>query len=131
MGVDFGGKRIGIAIMETDFGVTTPRSMIAATGTLSKDARVLVDLARKEEATTIVLGLPVNEGDERMAKVVKKLATEIEALGIDVGLVDESYSSLEATSAMKEAGMKGSQIRKMLDSEAACLILQRYMAQLS
>lgn len=129
LGVDFGSKRIGIAVGESEFGVVTPRLPIAPTGTLKKDAVNLAALAQKEQAERIVLGLPLEPGgvEGRMAKIARTLAGEIEKAGCPVHLVDETLTSVQAEAGLIADGLKASQRRKQLDGEAAALILERYI----
>lgn len=129
LGIDF-GQRIGTAIGETAHGVVTPRKAIASTGTLAKDALAVGELARKEEVELIVLGLPLSQGEEtRMSRVCRQFGDKLTELGLSVRLVDESLTSREAEGAMLAAGLKGSQVKRALDSEAACRIVERYMEE--
>lgn len=129
LGVDFGFKRIGLAIGETDARIATPRPAMAASGALKRDAEALNLLARREQAKAIVLGYPLGDEGEtgRMARIARTLKEHLEALGHQVHLVDESLTSVEAESAMLEAGLKASERKKARDGEAACRILERYM----
>lgn len=129
LGVDFGSKRIGIAVAEVQFGVITPRNPISPTGTLRKDAINLAALAKNEQADRIVLGLPLEPGgvEGRMAKIARTLAAEIEKAGCPVELVDETLTSVQAEAGLRADGLKASQRRKLLDGEAAGLILERYI----
>ncbi|MEQ1933560.1 MAG: Holliday junction resolvase RuvX, partial [Fimbriimonadaceae bacterium] len=88
------------------------------------DAIAIQAIAAREEADTVVVGIPENEQDQRMAKVCVKLAAEIRALGLEVKTVDESFTSVEAIDEMRE--LKGSEKRKRKDGEAACRIIERY-----
>ena len=128
LGVDFGFKRIGIAIGESEVGIVTPRSALAARGALKVDAQTLSQLARKEEVDAIVLGLPIEESGEegRMARICRTLAAHLVDLGEDVHLVDEKYTSIEAEGLLASAGMKPSDWKQHKDSAAAGLILERY-----
>ncbi|MGE0001924.1 MAG: Holliday junction resolvase RuvX [Fimbriimonadaceae bacterium] len=128
LGVDFGGKRIGIAVAEFPAGLPSSRPALSATGTLAKDAAALCDFARREEATRVVLGLPLDsEGETRMSAVCRKLGSALEALGMEVAYQDESLTSREAERAMLAAGLKGAQVKRRVDGEAACRILERYL----
>ncbi|MEA2552124.1 MAG: putative pre6S rRNA nuclease [Fimbriimonadaceae bacterium] len=129
LGVDFGSKRIGIAVAEAEHGIVTPRSPITPTGTLRKDAANLAQLAKAEQADAIVLGLPLEPGgiEGRMAKIARVLASEIEQAGFRVELVDETLTSVQAESEMAAEGLKASRRRKLRDGEAARLILERYL----
>lgn len=129
LGIDFGFKRIGVAIAETEAGIVTPRPSFPASGTLKVDAAAIAAYARKEEVSAVVVGLPVEEsGDEgRMARICRTLAEHVQGNGLTVHLVDESMTSVEADYALREEGLKASQRRKLRDGEAAALILERYI----
>ena len=125
LGVDFGGKRIGIAVGETEHNVASPRPQIEATGTLRLDAVNIAALAKKEEAEKVVLGTPVVGTEEtKMSRICRMLGAEIEKLGFSVDYVDESLTSVQAETRQWTAAT----IKKHLDSEAACQILERYFS---
>lgn len=137
LGVDFGFKRIGLAVAETDPGIVSARPSIEASGKLKTDAEQLASIARREEADLLILGLPIEEtGDEgRMARICRTLAGHIAELGIVVELVDERYTSTEADRNLREIStpdgkeLRASQRRKLKDGEAARLILERFMTE--
>jgi putative transcription antitermination factor YqgF len=127
LGVDFGGKRIGIAVGESDHNVATPRPQIEATGTLRLDALNIYALATKEEAKAIVIGTPVVGNEEtKMSRICRMLGAEIEKLGGKVEYVDESMTSVRAEEALRTQQWTAATVKKHLDSEAACQILERY-----
>jgi putative Holliday junction resolvase len=128
LGVDLGRKRIGLAVMPLELGVASPRSNLEASGTLRKDAEAIFARARHEEADAIVVGLPLNDdGSESPgARISRMLGQHLTELGADVIYQDERMTSMEAESAMREAGLKMAAQRKAVDGEAACLILERY-----
>jgi putative Holliday junction resolvase len=129
LGIDFGGKRIGIAVGESEHGVTSPRPTLEATGTLRLDAANIVQLMKKDEATLAIIGLPLVEGEEsKMSRICRMLGTEIEKLGATVEYVDESLTSSSAETNLKEHDWTAATRKKHLDSEAACQILERYFS---
>jgi putative Holliday junction resolvase len=126
LGVDLGKVRIGVAVLDWETGITTPRPPLMAKGALVKDSEQVLELAGKEEVSHIALGLPLLEGEEgKMAGVVRRFGEILIQSGIDVVFVDEALSSAEADTVMFEAGMKASQRKKRIDSESACIILDR------
>jgi len=129
LGIDFGFKRIGVAVAETEFGIVTARPPFAASGALKNDAAAIVKLAKREEVAAVVIGLPVEESGEegRMARICRMLGSHIEGNGMPVHLVDESMTSIQADDSLREEGLKASQRRKLRDGEAAALILERYL----
>lgn len=130
LAVDFGGKRIGIATGTTDHKIASPRLNIQASGTLAKDAEQITNLAKSEEVELIIVGLPLDhEGETKMSKICRMLGTCIEQTGFEVRYIDESFTSMQSERDMQEAGLKGSERRKMSDGEAACRILERFFEQ--
>ena len=130
LGVDFGFARIGIAVAETEPFAIGVRPTISASGKLQTDAVAIAERAKKEEVSSVVLGLPLDEdgAEGRMARITRQLAGHLENLGWTPHLVDERYTSVESEQLMTEAGLKGSQKRKAKDGEAAARILERYIS---
>lgn len=129
LGVDFGMARIGIAVGETEFTLATAKAPLKASGKLKVDAAAIVELAKKEEADLVVVGLPVEEDGEegKMARIARMLAGHIEAAGVKTALVDERMTSVEVEKGLRTLDLKASERRKLRDGEAASLILERYM----
>jgi putative Holliday junction resolvase len=132
LGVDFGFKRIGLAIAESEFRVITPKPSLQATGTLLRDAQSIDLLAKREEVQAIILGLPIEEDGNhgKMARVCQTVATHLTSMGHRVELVDERYSSMEAERELRQTELKASQRRKLRDGEAAGILLERYLETL-
>ena len=128
MAVDFGGAKIGLAVGETTTKVASPRPNLTASGTLATDARAIDAKARAEEVQIVVLGLPLDaSGETKMSRVCRQLGALVAGHGLEVTYVDESLTSQGAETEMLAAGLKGSQRRKLVDGEAACRILERYL----
>lgn len=129
LAVDFGFKRIGLAMGETDHGIATARPNMTANGSLRADAEQISQLAKREMAERIVLGLPLDpDGTEgRMARICGQLAGHLEALGWTVSLIDERLSSKSAEVVLREEGLKASQRRKRVDGEAAVTIFEMFI----
>lgn len=128
LGVDFGGKKIGIAVCEIETGLPRPIQGLVATGTLAKDAAAINQLAKEHGVSRVILGLPLdNVGETKMSRIVRMLGDKLIARGVEVEYENESMTSFIAETRMKESGMKGSEIRRKVDAEAACQILERYL----
>jgi len=126
LGVDFGKKRIGLAVGESEFGSASRRPPLKASGSLEQDAKNLAEIAKTEGATAMVLGLPVNEqGSDRAEKICRRLAAQIRELGWSVYEVDESLTTVEGEANLLAVYRKGA-VRERLDGEAAALILERF-----
>jgi len=114
---DFGLKRIGVAVGESELRSAHPLPGIAAPGF---DA--IGRLVQEWRPDMLVVGLPVAENREHpMAKRVQRFARQLEGrFRLPVARVDERYTSVEAESLLR--GMK----KKAVDSVAAQLILEQY-----
>lgn len=128
LAVDLGKKRIGLAVGESETQTLRPLPPMTAIGTLTKDAEQVAALAAREEASGVVLGLPYHaDGQEApITRVVKLFGEHLSSHGLRVALVDETGSSRSTSGSLYEAGLKGSEVRKRLDSEVACRLLQEY-----
>ena len=126
LGVDYGTKRVGLALSDP-LGLTArPLAVVPR----SKIIEEVVSLVKEQEVGTIVVGLPTGlGGDEGIsASEARKLADELAtATGVDVVLRDERYTSRMAESALLESGMKRRQRRESVDKVAAAIILQDYL----
>jgi putative holliday junction resolvase len=126
LGVDYGTKRVGLAISDS-LGITArPLSVVPRSAVVDE----VVNLVKEHDVGTIVVGLPTGlSGDEGMsASEARKLADELgAATGAEVILADERYTSRMADDALLESGMKRRKRRENVDKVAAAIILQDYL----
>ncbi|MDR0800718.1 MAG: Holliday junction resolvase RuvX [Endomicrobium sp.] len=130
MGVDYGLKRIGIAM--TDFlRITASPFCTVESVSLKKNALRIVEIAGNNDVSTIVLGLPINmNGTEgSMAETVRKFIEEIKFLSnIEMATVDERLTTVQAERMLIDSADVSREKRKGLkDKIAAALILQTYL----
>jgi putative Holliday junction resolvase len=129
--IDLGTRRIGVAVTDA-LGLTAqPHSMIARHGGV-RDLEAIGRLVREFEARTVVLGLPLEwDGTEgRAAQSARAFAARLQAaLGdaVQVDLVDESYSTVEAEEVLLAADLSRAKRKKIIDKLAAAVILQRWL----
>lgn len=132
LGVDFGEKRIGLAVSDPGGTVVVPVGAIERT-TDARAAAALRDAAREREVERIVLGLPrLPDGTEgEMALRVRKFAERLRAAsGLPVDLADEALTSVAADEALREAGGRRSRRPPgSRDAEAAAAILRDYLSR--
>jgi putative holliday junction resolvase len=126
LGVDYGTKRVGLAISDS-LGITArPLSVVPRSAVVDE----VVNLVKEHDVGTIVVGLPTGlSGDEGMsASEARKLADELgAATGAEIILADERYTSRMADDALLESGMKRRKRRENVDKVAAAIILQDYL----
>lgn len=119
LGIDYGGRRVGLALSDDAGSMAFPHKIIENTKRLIDD---IGDLAKKEQVTRIVVGLPRALGDMHdtdMTLAVRAFAKDLESLGLPIELEDEFLSSSEVT---RQGGTKGA-----IDASAAAIILQSYL----
>jgi putative holliday junction resolvase len=116
-------------VAETEVGLPSARPPLAATGRMKLDAQSIHELAKREEADVVVLGMPLEEDgmQGKMARIVRLLGDQLVSLGMHIDFVDERYTSIEADKNLRSFDLKASERRKQRDSEAASVILERYL----
>ena len=122
LGLDHGGRRIGVAAGDTETRMAFPRPALVRR---NLDA----DLAVSEGAGLVVIGLPLNmDGSEGpQAAAARSFGDRLAALGMRIAYQDERLSSWEAGERLAEAGARPSRRSGQLDSAAARVILQQYL----
>jgi putative Holliday junction resolvase len=126
LGFDFGEKRIGVAVGETQTRLAHPLSTIAEEATEARLAAI-ARLVAEWQPRGFVVGLPrhADGGEHAVARLAGKFARRLEArFGLPVAFVDETLTSAEAESQLRESGGRA---KGGLDAHAAALILQSYL----
>jgi putative Holliday junction resolvase len=131
MGVDYGLKRIGLAMTDLLRITASPFETIASIS-LKKNAANILEIAKSNNVSVIVFGLPFNMNGTQgeMAETVNKVIGEIKTLSsdIEVTTVDERLTTVQAERILIEEGDISRERRKGLkDKIAAALILQTYL----
>lgn len=132
LGVDFGERRIGIAVSDPTGVVATPLDTLQRrAGKRPPLARMEV-IARAYEVEHVVVGLPLSlDGTETAwcAEVRSMGESLARRLGVEVSFVDERFTSVRAERAVRAVGLpKGERERKeRVDAAAAQLILQAWL----
>ena len=129
MGVDFGDKRIGLALADDETKIATPWQNYARR-TPEVDADFFRMICRAEGITKIVVGLPVlasgTEGDK--AKHARKFAGWIKSVsGLEVCLWDERYTSVEADALLAHSKLPKKKKKARRDMLAAQIMLQDFL----
>ena len=128
LGFDFGEKRLGVAVGETDTRLAHPVAVIAEE---ANDARfAAIDrLVAEWHPAGFVVGLPrhADGGEHEVARLAGRFARRLAArFGLPVAFVDETLTSAEAAGLLREAGGRAKS-RLDLDAHAAAVILQSYL----
>jgi len=129
LGIDYGTKRLGLALSDEDEILASPLSVRAGT-TNTDDIRFLASLVRGRKVQEIVLGLPLNMDGSRgeMAREVQEFAAELRSgCNVPVILFDERLTTSEAERVLIQADISRKKRKNLRDGLAAVLILQAYL----
>jgi putative Holliday junction resolvase len=129
VGIDYGRKRVGIAITDPLQLFATALDTVAAADVVE----YLINYSEKETVERFVIGYPRNlnnapaEAAQYVDVFLKQLQKKIPA--IPVTLVDERFTSKMAFQAMIDGGVKKMARRKKetIDKVSAVIILQWYL----
>jgi putative Holliday junction resolvase len=129
LGIDYGTKRIGLAVSDPDRKIASPLATYERAGK-EADARYFQMLIESEEIGQLVVGLPIHlSGDESVksaeARAFGKWLNDV--TGLPVVFADERFTSVEAESALWSAGLTHKQRKARRDRLAAQIMLQGYL----
>ncbi len=132
MGLDVGGRRIGIAVSDPT-GFLARGVQVLQRTSLREDLTQLCALIDSLAVERVVVGYPISLSGEvgPQALEAEQFAESLrETSPVPVVLWDERLSTLEADRRMQEAGLKSRERRQRVDMAAATLILQSYLDSL-
>lgn len=130
LGIDHGSKRVGLSFGD-ELGVATPLPALVglSPAALQEKLRVIV---LRQGITDIVLGHPLNMDGTAgpKAREIETLAAQLQdGFGLPVHLVDERLTTCEAEAAIPKKQRRAVRNSGLVDSRAACLILQDFLDQ--
>jgi putative holliday junction resolvase len=126
LGIDFGERRIGVALSDPERRLAVPWGVVARTSDRQAIGELLA-LARREGAALLVAGEPrgldgaAGEAARRARSFAERLAR---AARLPLVLVDEALTSDEAARRLAAAGVGARRRRGRLDAVAAQILLQ-------
>ena len=118
LGIDFGEKRVGIAVSDEDGKIAFPTAVLPNDKELLKN---IVDLCMKNAVETVVMG----ESRDYQGQIndimwkINGFKKQLETIGFKVIFEPEFMTSIQASQITGE--------NKMLDASAAAIILQSYL----
>ena len=129
LSIDFGEKRIGLAIGDTESKIASPLKTISNIGSVENFNAI--DLIAKEwSISRIIIGMPNIYDKQEINKKIKNFGKTLKnKLNLDVIFYNEDFSSNQAQAdlAMQmRAGRKKKINKEEIDRIAAALILQSY-----
>jgi putative Holliday junction resolvase len=133
VGIDLGSHRIGVAVTNSGRTLASPRTTLARSGDADRDRRALVDLVIEEEATVVIVGLPLSlDGSRGRAAIdaeaeAAALRPLLGTYGIGVELFDERLTTVTAHQSLGAGGKNSRARRKVIDQSAATVMLQAWL----
>lgn len=129
LGIDFGTRRLGLALSTPEQNLSTPLEVWSRHDPAS-DARRLRQVIEEYHVRGIVIGLPLHMGGEegQSARRAREFGRWVrETLALPVAFWDERCSTAAADDWMQEAGLTREQRRARRDMLAAHVILQSFL----
>ena len=126
LGIDFGERRIGVAISDPEGTYALPSETLARSDDASALAAIAA-IAHREQVAWIVVGEPLRSDGSAGPPAVRarRFAARLGALcGLPVETIDETLTSREADHRLREAGVAPEKRRERRDALAAQLLLQ-------
>ena len=134
LAIDFGSRRVGLALSDEGGGFATPYDVLQVTSPSDAEEQVL-RVARKEGVEQLVVGLPLNM-DDTVGPAAKAAAvwgrSIAQRAGLPVVFIDERLSSFSAEQGLIDRKRGGEKItreqkKQRLDALAAAGFLQEFL----
>jgi len=129
LAIDYGDKKVGLALSDPMKIIAKPYKTIINN---SKESLLsdIIQIIQLKDVNEIVVGLPKtlkNTYSEQTYKVKDFIDYITGSLDINVVIVDERLSSIEAKRSLIAQGIKTGHNKKDVDMTAAALFLQNYL----
>ena len=128
-GIDYGTRRIGIAVSNAEGTVASPYENYTRRDR-AQDARRFRRLVEEEEIVLFVVGLPVHLSGEESEKSreARRFAEWLgEVTGVDVALFDERFTTAEARALLETASLTKKRRQARIDMLAAQILLAAFL----
>ncbi len=129
LGIDYGEKRIGIAISDP-LGITAQGLPTIEYTNIQEVFQKISNIVLEKEAGEVVVGLPkhMNNSFGEKAKAVQTFVDLLKKhVNIPITTIDERLSTVRAHRAMLEGNLSRKKRKDRVDMIAAQLILQDYL----
>ena len=135
MGIDYGDRRIGIAVSDPMAMIAGGIDTIYNTGDVLKCAQDIAKVITDYSVEKVVIGFPknMNNSEGFRAEATNKFIESLESCisGVEIVKWDERLTTVQASRAMNDMGMKRKDKKGNIDKLSAVIILQGYLDLLS
>ena len=128
LGIDFGTKRVGLALSDRSNMIASPYKTLNYVS--EKDLITQLEtIISKNDIEILVLGLPINmKGKDTVQTIkVRNFKEILSALRIPIVYEDERLSSVSAINSLMLQNVKTGHNKPEIDKTAAAIILQQYL----
>jgi putative Holliday junction resolvase len=131
LGIDYGKKRIGLALSDIMAIFAQPFDVIESKG-IKNDALNILKISKENAVSCIVIGIPMrlDTSEGAMAELTKEFIEELKKLTteIKIDIIDERLTTVQAERMLtEEANMSREKRKNIRDKIAATFILQTYL----
>lgn len=129
MALDLGSKRIGVAICDPTRTIAKSYGVIKRKSRAEDYARY-TQIMTEQGITLLLVGLPTTAdgGDSKTAVWIRDYMAEFsQQCDIPIQFWDESFTTVQAESSLRQRGKRGKKARAQVDAVAAAFILQNYL----
>ena len=129
-GVDYGRRRIGIAVCDARRILASPLCVRTTAGDADDDGRFFRQLVTAEDLVGFVVGLPVHADGTAsdMSREAERFGRWLSrTTGLPVVFHDERYTSREAAGMLSGVGLTRGRKKERADAVAAQLVLASWM----
>jgi len=129
---DFGLRRIGIAVGQHITGSASPLG-VAMNSNGGPNHQTIANFIKEWRPTRLVVGMPAHAdgSPSKMQTHVRAFIAELERYQLPIESIDERYTSREVEATLKSAraaGRRGRISKETIDSAAAVVIAERFLA---
>ena len=131
MAIDYGEKRIGLAVADPSGTIASPAGFIQRRAGKRPPIAEIIRRAEALEVKGFVVGLPLDGNGEETPRTVetRKIAAALaERTSLPVELIDERFTTAAARRAIREMGGSPRDRRGDVDALAATVLLQHALA---
>jgi len=133
LGLDLGTTTLGVAISRSGLLVSGYENFRFNNGRYDLALEEVERIVKEENVQAICIGYPLQLSGKVSAMAVTALGFARlieESTGLKVELIDERWSTKEATRILQDGGKDGFQRKEIIDETAAKLILETYLDKL-
>ena len=128
LSIDHGDKKTGLAISDEDEKLAS-RFLTVENKSSENLIKEIKRIILEKDISKIILGIPIGfKGESAQTQNIKGFSAELsENTDMPIIEINEIFTSKMAEENLRKAGVKSGEIKKIIDQEAARIILQDYL----